>query len=68
MWSDHCWPKARTVDGLLTLSAAAERPGVYEVLVTRVGYLPWDTAGVLVRDSECHVQQALLEAYMQRQS
>lgn len=56
-----------TGDGLLSLAGADERPGVYEVFVTRVGYLPWDTAEVLVRDSDCHVQQAILQANMQRQ-
>ncbi len=63
---DSLRPASGTVDGLLSLSGAPERPGVYEVHLTRVGYLPWDTAGVRVRDTECHVEQALVKAYMEQ--
>lgn len=64
---DSLRPARGSVEGLLSMSAAPERPGVYEVLVTRAGYLSWDTAGVLVRDSDCHVRRALLKAYLQRE-
>jgi hypothetical protein len=64
---DSLRPSRSTVDGLLSLAGADERPGVYEVLLTRPGYEPWDTAGIVVWDSDCHVRQAVLEAYMRRE-
>ena len=34
---------------------AGEAPGLYEVRVTRRGYVPWDSAGVRLAADACHV-------------
>jgi len=39
-----------------------ERPGTYDVRVTRSGYAPWSRSGVHVARDECHVQTAVLRA------
>jgi hypothetical protein len=45
-----------------SLSGADERPGRYVVQVAADGYLPWDTAGVQVREGGCHVRTATFTA------
>ena len=37
------------------IGAAGERPGTYDILVTREGFVPWDTTGVVVEADICHV-------------
>src|SRR5918999_787750 len=49
-----------TVDGppapsLTFLQAAGERPGRYDLTVSKPGYVDWTRADVLVRDGGCHV-------------
>ena len=39
-----------------------ERPGTYDVLVTRRGYLPWSQTGVHVSRGKCHVEPSHLRA------
>lgn len=37
------------------IGAAGERPGTYAIQVTREGFVPWDTTGVVVEADICHV-------------
>jgi len=50
-----------TLDGIV-LSGAGERPGHYELGVTRSGYQPWSLTGVIVVRGECHVSPATARA------
>jgi hypothetical protein len=59
-----------TVDGppapnLTFLQAAGERPGRYDLTVSKPGYHNWTRAGVRVRDGGCHVIPVQLEAQLQ---
>lgn len=54
------WPAADV------LSAAHERPGVYEVRVERAGYRPWTRTGVRVTADRCHVRTVHLDARLER--
>jgi hypothetical protein len=40
----------------ITWAGASERAGRYAVRVTKAGYIPWDTANVVVTADRCHVQ------------
>jgi hypothetical protein len=48
------------------LVAAIERPGTYEVTVSKPGYRDWTQRGVRVTDGECNVRTANLTALLQR--
>lgn len=47
---------------LVSLQAAAGRPGTYTILVERTGYLPWTVTGVKVTKRECGVETVLVHA------
>ena len=49
----------------LHLVGAVERPGVYEVTITKAGYETWTRAGVSVLAGVCHVTPAIFEAKLQ---
>mgnify|MGYP000266772395 CR=1 FL=1 len=49
----------------LHLVGAVERPGVYEVTITKAGYQTWTRAGVSVQAGVCHVTPAVFEAKLQ---
>jgi hypothetical protein len=59
---------AETEPGLQVdaLVAAIERPGTYEVTVSKPGYRDWTQSGVRVTDGECNVRTANLTARLQR--
>lgn len=48
-----------------TIQGADERPGRYDVVVQKAGYETWRQGGVVVREGECHVRTAELEARLQ---
>jgi len=48
------------------LGAALERPGSYEVTVSKPGYRDWVRSGVRVTKGECNVRTANLVARLQR--
>ncbi|MFQ5538295.1 MAG: carboxypeptidase-like regulatory domain-containing protein [Gemmatimonadota bacterium] len=62
---DYQEVETSTFDGL-TMSAAWERAGVYDVTVTKTGYRPWFKSGVEVTADECHVQSVQLQALLER--
>jgi hypothetical protein len=49
----------------LHLVGAPERPGVYEITITKAGYQDWNRAGVNVVAGPCHVVPAIVEANLQ---
>ena len=49
---------------LLSVAAAGERPGQYDVLVRIDGYGDWRALGVTVEDGVCHVQTVELQAVL----
>ncbi len=49
-----------------TIRGADERPGRYDVVVRKAGYETWRRGGVLVREGECHVRMAELEARLEQ--
>lgn len=50
----------------LGLYLAYERPGVYQVTVTRQGYRSWSASNVRVKKDGCHVSTAMLTARLFR--
>jgi hypothetical protein len=46
-------------------AGASERAGRYAVRVTKPGYRPWDTTGVVVTGDRCHVQTVRLDVRLQ---
>ena len=50
---------------LLSVAAAGERPGRYDVLVRIGGYADWRALGVTVEGGGCHVQTVELRAVLQ---
>ena len=56
---------ASNEDTLLSVRAAPERPGRYDVLVRIEGYRDWQTLGVAVEPGVCHVQTVELRAVLQ---
>ena len=52
----------------LHLVGAAERPGVYEVTITKPGYQVWTRSGITVQAGVCHVTPAAFEAKLQPQA
>jgi len=44
------------------LYSAGERPGTYQVTVTKPGNLPWTKTNVVVTANECHVNTVTLTA------
>jgi hypothetical protein len=48
------------------LVAAIERPGTYEVTVSKPGFRDWTQRGVRVTEGECNVRTANLTARLQR--
>jgi hypothetical protein len=49
----------------LTFVGATERPGVYDIVVTRTGYQSWTIHGVVVRPGKCHVDAQTIDARIQ---
>lgn len=49
----------------LHLVGAAERPGIYEITITKAGYQDWTRASVNVEAGPCHVVPAIVEANLQ---
>lgn len=49
----------------LHLVGASERPGVYEITITKAGYQTWTRAGVSVVAGACHVTPAIFDANLQ---
>ena len=49
---------------MLSFRAADERPGTYEVVVEREGYVEWHESGVVVFDGDCHVETITVFALM----
>jgi hypothetical protein len=45
-----------------TLLGAGERPGTYDVTITKTGYMTWSAQDVRVDADECHVIGVALEA------
>ena len=52
-------------ESLLVLSGPPERPGIYNVTITKPGYLSWQRDGVWARAGDCHVATVLLSARLQ---
>ena len=52
-------------DTLLSVQAAPERPGRYDVLVRIEGYRDWQAIGVVAEPGVCHVQTVELLAVLQ---
>lgn len=51
-----------TVLGPDVMAGAGERPGTYDITVSRTGYMTWSATNVTVRADECHVIPVSLEA------
>ena len=49
----------------LSFQGATERPGTYEVRITKPGYRLWTRTGVRVNRGDCHVIPVRLEALLQ---
>jgi hypothetical protein len=52
---------------VVSMRAADERPGTYDVHVEKAGYLPWVETGVRARSGVCHVRTVELVANLVRQ-
>lgn len=48
----------------LMLAGAFERPGIYNITVSKEGYLDWTAESVEVTSSICHVNTVTLQAQM----
>ncbi len=48
--------------GPLDMAGAVERPGTYDISVSRFGFSTWSANGVVVEADECHVIPVSLEA------
>ena len=49
----------------LTFVGATERPGDYDIMVSRVGYQLWTRQGVEVEDGSCQVDTKSLDVRLQ---
>ena len=54
-----------TLGRLVSRAGAFERPGTYNVSVTRHGYANWSQSGVRVTRGDCHVNTVRLAALLQ---
>ena len=52
--------------GIVSMSAATERPGVYSVVVRKEGYWDWTTNNVRVEEDLCGVLTVTLQARLQK--
>jgi hypothetical protein len=49
----------------LHLVGAPERPGIYDITITKPGYQDWVRGGVNVEAGSCHVVPVIIEAKLQ---
>jgi hypothetical protein len=64
---DSVGPEAAfRTETFLSLGAAGERVGIYNVMVRSPGYLPWTRTGVQVIEEGCHVRTVNFTALMQK--
>lgn len=50
------------VIGAETMAGAGERPGTYDVTISKTGYITWSAESVTVTADECHVIPVTLQA------
>jgi hypothetical protein len=55
-------PSAATDPNALTLFAVPERPGTYELTVSKNTFVTWQRSGVVVTADECHVRPVAVTA------
>ena len=55
-------PSPATDPNALTLFAVPERPGTYELTVSKNGFLTWQRSRVIVTADECHVRPVAVTA------
>lgn len=63
--SDSCVPSQPDSLQSPVLRGAWERPGVYTVFITKLGYRPWSCGDVVVTEDRCHVRTVELEARLE---
>lgn len=56
---DSLRPIQGTVGGIVSLGAAVNRPGTYDVTVEHPGYLPFEKDGVVVQGDSCGIKQSV---------
>ncbi|HJQ12600.1 MAG TPA: hypothetical protein VJ840_16325 [Gemmatimonadaceae bacterium] len=56
------YPSGRPDLDASPLYSAGERPGTYQITVTKTGNLPWSMNNVRVTANQCHVNQVTLTA------
>jgi hypothetical protein len=48
--------------GAETMAGAGERPGTYDITISKTGYMTWSAENVTVAADECHVIPVSLQA------
>lgn len=56
---DSLKPIQGTVAGIVSLGAAVNRPGTYDVTVEHPGYLPFEKDSVVVQGDSCGIKQSV---------
>lgn len=56
---DSLKPIQGTVGGIISLGAAVNRPGTYDVTVEHPGYLPFEKDSVVVQGDSCGIKQSV---------
>ncbi|HEX6806653.1 MAG TPA: hypothetical protein VF118_01630 [Gemmatimonadaceae bacterium] len=56
---DSLKPIQGTVGGIISLGAAVNRPGTYDVTVEHPGYLPFEKDSVVVQGDACGIKQSV---------
>lgn len=51
-----------------TFTAADERPGQYDITVSKDGYTDWNQYDVVVSSNVCHVNTITVQAYLEKQN
>lgn len=56
---DSLRPIQGTVGGIVSLGAAVNRPGTYDVTVEHPGYEPFEKDGIVVQGDSCGIKQSV---------
>lgn len=62
MARDGVYEETLDILGAETMAGAGERPGTYDITISRTGHMTWSAENVTVMADECHVIPVSLEA------